>query len=313
MISALALAASVALLGMPGAAAIEPSEPPKAASSRPMPYGQGVLWKIERAGVKPSYLFGTIHLSYEEIVKLPKPVKQAFDRAQSASFEIEMDRKSWRRWALASYYYNWKTLDADIGPDLYANVIELAEPYGLTIHQMRKVKPWVVLLMLSAPPGVYTDRKAGDKILDQWLHDEALEQGKKVYGLETIEEHVGVFADLPQDVLRKVIRAMVQQDRVRLRTELSTMHEEMVQLYLKRDIEGILKLGHGLSSGVGDEIEQMIEDRLLAQRNHLMVKRMQPRLEEGNAFVAVGAGHLPGEEGMVNLLVQQGYKVTRLY
>ena len=305
----LAMAASMVLLGLSGAVA----DAPKPQPAGTMPYGQGVLWKIERAGVKPSFLFGTIHLSYDEIVTLPEPVKQAFNQAQSASFEIEMSRNSWRNWSVAVFYHNWKTLDTDIGPDLYADVIDLAEPYGLTIHQMRKIKPWVVILMLSAPPGVYTSREAGEKILDQWLHDEALDQGKKVYGLETIEEHVGVFADLPDDVQRKVIGAMVRQDRIQLRTELSTLHEEMVRLYLARDIEGVLNLGNGLSSGAGDEIEQMIEERLLAQRNHLMVKRMQPRLEEGSAFVAVGAGHLPGEEGMVNLLAQQGYKVTRLY
>ena len=57
----------------------------------------------------------------------------------------------------------------------------------------------------------------------------------------------------------------------------------------------------------------MIQERLLPRRNHLMVKRMIPRLKEGNAFVAVGCAHLPGDEGMVNLLVEQGYKVTRVY
>ena len=308
-ITALALACSLTLLGSAIAGAVAPAT----TSAGPIPYGQGVLWKIERAGSKPSYLFGTIHLSYDEIVTLPKPVKQAFDQAQSASFEIQMDRDSWRQWNIVSYYNNWKTLDADIGPDLYADVVDMAEPYGLTIHQLRKVKPWVVILMLSQPPGVYTGREAGEKILDQWLYDEASEQGKAVYGLETIEEHVGVFADLPEDVQRKVIKAMVRQDRVQLRTELSTLHEEMVQHYLDRDIQGILALGNGLSSGAGEDIEQLIEKRLLDQRNHLMVQRMQPRLAEGNAFVAVGAGHLPGEEGIVNLLVQQGYKVTRLY
>lgn len=306
----LAVVPVVALLVSASAGAVAP---PHAEQSKPIPYGQGLLWKIERAGLKPSFLFGTMHLSYADIVNLPAPVKTAFDQADSASFEIEMTEESAARWDRTSYYRGWQTLDAELGPDLYAEVIGIAEPYGLTIHELRKFKPWVVIFYLSQPPGVYVTRKAGEKKLDQWLHDEAKKQKKAVYGLETIEEHVGVFADLPQDVQRKVIRAMVKQDRIALRTTQSTLHERMVQLYLERDIAAILNMDSGMAAGAGEEINRMIEERLLDQRNHLMVERMIPRLKEGKAFVAVGAAHLPGEQGMVNLLVQQGYKVTRVY
>jgi uncharacterized protein YbaP (TraB family) len=53
--------------------------------------------------------------------------------------------------------------------------------------------------------------------------------------------------------------------------------------------------------------------RLVDARNRVMVARMQPRLAEGNAFVAVGAAHLPGEKGILNLLARQGYTVRKLY
>lgn len=60
---------------------------------------------------------------------------------------------------------------------------------------------------------------------------------------------------------------------------------------------------------LADEFQQ----RLVVDRNHRMAERMQPYLQQGKVFIAVGALHLPGEEGLLNLLEQQGYAVRRLY
>ena len=54
-------------------------------------------------------------------------------------------------------------------------------------------------------------------------------------------------------------------------------------------------------------------ERLLDIRNRLMVARMMPRLGEGNALVAVGALHLPGRRGILNLLAEEGYHIARVY
>ena len=307
---AFAIAPMVALLATASAGAVAP---PTENQPESVPYGEGLLWKIEREGLTPSYLFGTIHVSYEEIVNLPEAVKTVFDKADSASFEIEMDDESRGRAARVAYYYDWKSLDVDLGPDLYANVIDVAEAYGMTTHHVRKLKPWTLMLILSSPPGVYISREPGEMILDSWLENEAQKQKKKVYGLETIEEHYGVFADLPLKTQLEVIRAMIQQDRIELRAALSTFHEDMIQLYLDRNPGAMLDMVEPGDETLSPEINALIEDRILTQRNHLMVKRMEARLKEGNAFVAVGCAHLPGEEGMVNLLVQQGYKVSRVY
>ena len=56
-----------------------------------------------------------------------------------------------------------------------------------------------------------------------------------------------------------------------------------------------------------------IDKRLLEDRNHRMVERMLPRFDEGGAFIAIGAAHLPGESGVLALLERRGYTVTRLY
>jgi len=282
-------------------------------ATAPLPYGQGVLWKVEREGQEPSHVFGTIHLNYEEILDLPKPVKKAFDASRSASFEIKMDRDSMLRMGQASMFRNWRTLDDVLGPDLYADVVHVAESYGLTVHHVRRLQPWALVMFLYQFPGVSTFEETDDPFLDKWLHDEALEQDKKVYPLETIEEHVGVFNDLPEKMLRKLVRGLVEAHG-EFQIEAEMRHQQMVELYLARDIGGIMALtAESDQDPRYAEVNAVVMERLLDRRNHNMVQRMEMRLKEGKAFIAVGAGHLPGKEGVLNLLAQKGYKLTRVY
>lgn len=310
---AAALGLSCALLAAPLQA--RPADPQQAAATEaaaPLPYGQGVLWKVEREGREPSHVFGTIHLNYEEILDLPKPVKQAFDASRSASFEIMMDRDSMRRMSEASVFRNWRTLDDVLGPDLYADVVQVAEGYGLTVHYLRRLQPWALVMFLSQFPGVSAYEETGEPFLDKWLHDEALEQDKKVFPLETIAEHVGVFNDLPEKTLRKLVRGLVEAHG-EFQIEAEIRHREMVQLYLARDIAGIMALTAEPEDPRFAEVNAVVMERLLDRRNHNMVRRMEMRLKEGKAFIAVGAGHLPGREGVLNLLAQKGYTLTRVY
>lgn len=280
-----------------------------------MPYGQGLLWKIEREGSKPSYLFGTIHVNFDEIVKLPKPVRDAFDKADSASFEIEWDRHSGSRWARSISYRDWRSLDDTLGQDLYSRIVDKADEWGYSLHTIRKLQPWALILEVGGPTGVYIGRKGDDdqKILDNWLQDEAKDQGKRVYGLETIEEHTEIFADLPEDVVVTIIEAMLAEDRFERRVTLSRSFEKLIQLYLDRDTEAMFNLDDDLVAGLDPELQKMLDERILDRRNAMMAERMELRIREGNAFVAVGCAHLPGEHGMLNILAQRGYKVTRVY
>lgn len=311
---AIALGTSCALLTAPLQA--RPADKQQAAATdatAPMPYSQGVLWKVEREGQEPSHVFGTIHLNYEEILDLPKPVKQAFDAARSASFEIKMDRESMLRMGQASVFRNWRTLDDVLGPDLYADVVHVAESYGLTVHHLRRLQPWALVMFLYQFPGVSAYEETDEPFLDKWLHDEALEQDKKVYPLESIEEHVGVFNDLPEKTLRKLVRSLLEAHG-EFQIEAEMRHQEMVQLYLARDIGGIMALtGEADQDPRYAEVNAVVMERLLDRRNHNMVQRMEMRLKEGKAFIAVGAGHLPGKEGVLNLLAERGYRLTRVY
>ena len=126
-------------------------------------------------------------------------------------------------------------------------------------------------------------------------------------GLETDEEHFTVYDGMPMEIQASL-----------LQTTLDNYYEytygiPRVQIYL----DGDLALGRALweeSLGWLDpEAAKMLDDRLIHDRNHIMVERMLPLMRRGSTFVGVGAAHMAGEQGILRLLEQQGFTVTRLH
>ena len=84
-----------------------------------LPNGQGLLWKIERAGLAPSYLFGPIHITDERVLDLPPAVEAAFGAARSATFEIIMTDELRMTMARAMVLRDGRTLESILSPELY--------------------------------------------------------------------------------------------------------------------------------------------------------------------------------------------------
>jgi uncharacterized protein YbaP (TraB family) len=86
----------------------------------------------------------------------------------------------------------------------------------------------------------------------------------------------------------------------------------MIRAYLARDIAALAEAGMKHKPD-NDRLYRSVMDRLLTRRNARMATRLGPILKDGGAFIAVGAAHLPGESGLLNLLEKAGYRVTPVY
>ena len=95
--------------------------------------------------------------------------------------------------------------------------------------------------------------------------------------------------------------------------QVEAMFEKMRGAYLDQNPAQIFEMMQAQQTGFDPGLVETFTERLLDARNERMAERMQPRLAEGGAFVAVGALHLPGEGGILKLLEGQGYQLTRLY
>ena len=91
--------------------------------------------------------------------------------------------------------------------------------------------------------------------------------------------------------------------------------KEMIDAYLKRDLARLMALSRVSFPGgkVNEKQEQEFLTRILFDRNKVMAERLVPQLQKGNVFAACGALHLYGERGMLSLLEQHGYKITKMY
>lgn len=284
--------------------------PLAAAECRPVPperiaandFSKGLLWKIESPNRTPSHLFGTFHSSDPRIVTLPCPVKAAFDRSMSYSMEVIMNGTGIVTMAQAMYLDGSKTLREVVGEPLYRDTQAALENIGVqSMEGFNRKKPWAVMLALSNPP------QQDGLFLDLVLQYEATRRGIPTHGLETMGEQIAVFNGMSLEDQTVLLRDAVQNQRF-----MRESMEEMVDAYLRRDLAGLVQLSDKYKS-VDARLNNALMDRLLVQRNKIMAERMQARLQEGNAFIAVGALHLPGETGLLHLLTRSGYRVTRVY
>lgn len=266
-----------------------------------VPFGQGLLFRIEPPGQPPSHIFGTMHSDDERVVKLPKLVRDAFEASEVVVLEMEMGAGTTLSTLSAMVLSDGRDLRMVLGDGLYQQTVEAVAERGIPELAIRHYKPWAVMVMLSMPS------PTTGQFLDMVLYQTALMQGKPVHGLESAQEQVAVFDGFSEAEQIELLR-----DALSDRHRLPEMFRQLVAAYLARDLATLLELNAEYSPQDGG-LAQRVQARLVDRRNRLMVERMLPLLEEGHAFIAVGALHLPGAQGVLKLLQRQGIAVERVY
>jgi uncharacterized protein YbaP (TraB family) len=268
-------------------------------------FEHGLLWKIEPPGAEPSYLFGTMHSEDPAVLHLPGPVRRAFEAASGVTLEVVLDPASLVMMTSAFMLNDGSNLKQHIGAPLYRRAVQAMAGYGMPEAMVSGMKPWAVAVTLMTPPS------ESGMVLDLMLYQQALAAGKPVDGLETPMEQLDVFDALsPQDQV-----AMLE-DTLDNLDDMQRMLDQLKFAYLARDLRRLVEIGDESMASLHEsdpERAQRFTDRLITERNHRMAERMQSRLATGRQFIAVGALHLPGEEGLLSLLSGKGYRVTMVY
>jgi len=265
-------------------------------------FTHGVLWAISKPGIHTSYLLGTIHSDDPRVTRLPPAVAQAFAKSRSFTGELDMNVDSLEQTQQAMLLPDDEVLESIIGDARYAQCVKLMADYGLPAEVVNRMKPWAIALQLNMP------KPMTERFLDLALYQQAVARGMPVYALETIAEQVAVFDKLPVEQQIELLDEAIANHR-----ETPALIDTLIDLYLARDLAGLQAINDDQMQKGDTRLAAKVDQRLIIMRNHRMVERMQARLDEGRAFIAVGALHLPGKEGILNLLVQQGYLVKYVY
>ena len=261
----------------------------------------GPLYRIERAGVAPSYLFGTLHVSDPRVTALAPPVVDALARSRRLAAELVMGDVDLPGFVAGASYDDARRL-ADHFDAATLEAIRAALGPGLHDEAaFARLKPWAVMLLLARPQG---DERP---TLDAVVIDAARRRGMSIEGLELPDEQVASFDAIP-------LASQVALVRWTLARRGRDDHEATVRAYVARDLPRLRALameGARADPSMRPHLAALLR-HLVDDRSVLMAHRLFLPLREGRVFVSVGALHLDGPRGLVALLRAQGYRVTRV-
>jgi uncharacterized protein YbaP (TraB family) len=274
---------------------------------------KSILWKVEKPGTKPSWLYGTMHLTDPRVLKLSDTADAAYKGAGTIVIETDevLDPQASLK-VMANnpelmMFTDDTTLEKLIPQDKLETVKAGLATRGLSLAALNKMQPWIVSSMLAMSTCEMARTKEGAAFLDIKLAKDAKEQGKDVAGLETIKDQLTAMASLPVKIH---VQGLIES--LDVAEKLPDLSETMTILYTQGDIGMIFPLMRSMSpnSATTDENYALFEEKLINGRNRVMVDHAIPLIDKGNAFIAVGALHLPGDKGLVTLLRGKGYTVT---
>lgn len=262
-----------------------------------------LLWKIAGNGInKPSYLFGTIHMICKEDAFLSNNLVSAIEKADRVYLELDMDNLFEMIGTMAKMKMTNDTTLADLlTPDEYKKVKDHFESNStlLPFSMLETYKPLMTSALLMES-GIGCDEQVA---MEQLIMEEAKKNGKRIEGLETMAYQMSVFDSIPykiqaQELLKSI--SIGNKD-----TDSDKEFTEIMKAYKEQDLE---KLGAVISKSDGGMMQY--QDILLNNRNRNWVEKLKTLLLEKSLVIAVGAGHLPGENGVINLLKKAGFTLT---
>jgi uncharacterized protein len=277
------------------------------------PNGEGVFWKLEKPGSPTSWLLGTMHSTDPRITTVPATVQTAFNSAHTLIIETTdvLDQTKMAAALMAqpdlTTLAGGDTLSSLMPPDDEDVVAKALDARGIPLGSVEKMQPWLLSTVVSVPVCEAKRQAAGKAVLDVKLAGEAKAQGKDVKGLETATEQLRALASQPIPVQ---IKGLVQ--TLKFGDKIDDVTETMVDLYTQGEVAAIWPLFRVVMPEGPDEQGgyATFEQIIVTQRNKVMAERATPILAKGNVFMAVGALHLPGNDGLVSAFRRAGYTVT---
>jgi uncharacterized protein YbaP (TraB family) len=264
-------------------------------------FAKGTFWRLERGGDVRGHVLGTLHIG--ELAQLGVP-DEAFRRladAQALVVEIAPSGYSPKRTEVLFSLPPGTDLRALVGEESYALAERLAKEAKLDGAPLARMRPWAALALLQAVS--YLPKRS----LDDILIDRAQKLGLKVMGLETLEEQFGAFDCAPLEG-----QALVMRETLAAHERFREINEATVKLYREQDLRGLMS--YLLSSVPLSEGAKAADDRanhcLIDVRNQVMAERLEPLLESRVLFVAIGALHLSGADGVLARLARRGYRIV---
>lgn len=282
------------------------------ATSAAMSNAKAILWRLEKAGIPPSHLFGTVHLTDDRVNDLTPAIQEAIDGARVVALEIadlsaERLGEGIGKVATLLQYPDGRSLEALLAPDELQIARAAIEKAGMPRGALARLRPWVVTMSIALTDCERQRATSGLKPLDERLGLRARARRIQVVSLETIEAQLRAMAAVPETDQLALLKAGLKLNHLS-----QDMMETLIGRYLASDLGMIwaMQLELWRQQGVSEAAAGSFMRELVVARNKRMRDAALPYVSKGGTFIAVGALHLPGEHGLVALFEDAGYKAT---
>ena len=264
---------------------------------------KSLLWEVSGNGLKePSYIFGTMHLLCAEDAYVSDPLTSVIQQADEIYFEIDLDDLGELvNGATMGIMQGDTTLSQLLTPEEFTRVQDFFEAHDLAMqfNFLQRMQPMLIssLVYQAILPCEQTDG------MEMAIMQVAHESQKEIKGLETAAFQVSILEQIPYT--RQAADLVNSVDSIRAGT---TQIEEMIELYKNQDLDALL--AYTLKNDGGDSPE--IQDKMIYQRNKNWAGQFPKISNDKQLLIAVGAGHLGGEKGVLQLLKNMGYTLRPL-
>ncbi|HEY4206300.1 MAG TPA: TraB/GumN family protein [Puia sp.] len=262
-----------------------------------------LLWQISGNGLKkPSYLFGTMHILCADDARLSDSLRAIITRCDEVYFEVKLDMSIMSMLGMMKYMKmnDGKKLSDLISQKDYEKVKDyFVQRYPpMLFNMIENYKPMMISSLIEAE-GMNCQKQDGMELmimkeLQNNDHD------KPINGLETLEFQASLFDSIPYEEQARDLVNYVDSSEEYKKSSL-----ELAEVYKQQDLDKIDSI-----SRKGDAGMNKYMDLLLYDRNRKWAKELGGLLPQKSLLVAVGAAHLPGENGVINLLRRHGYMLT---
>jgi uncharacterized protein len=276
----------------------------------------GLLWRIEKPGLRPSYLYGTMHTTDESALDLAQRAARHITGAKVVATELggpidSIEKANISAAALAKALdRDHDTFEGAVAPKDRERIERYLANQGYPSEFAHHLKLWF-LALVTALPLCEAEREALDlPEVDQFIAQTAKDAGEKVIGLETPQEQLDIIATMRPEVAATLLALAAREPGMN-----DDLYATMLRLYRESRPAEILPISDAV--GQLSEAERAAEDEfmrvLLVGRNAVMAERAAPLLASGGAFIAVGALHLTGKDGLVERFRADGYTVMKVW
>ena len=271
-------------------------------ASRPENTGKNCLWSIQTAN-NTIFLLGSLHISPADIYPLPEVIERAYEKCSKIIFEADIeavnDPSFQAKVMTLAVYPEGDNLEDNVSAQTFNLLKKRADAAGIPIQQLSRLKPFFCGLSLASIEFLKLGFDPANGI-DMYFFNKAKEDGKEMLKFETVEFQLNLMTQMTRKQEELMLRQTLK--------DLEVIEKDAANLVKYWKNGDVKKLDSFIKASLKDFPE--LYDRWFTSRNKRWMSEIKKLIGKNeNVFIVVGAGHLVGKDGLVELLRKQNYNI----